>query len=148
MTAKKIESYCEAEFENIDTILKELHKVLKAEGSTYTLAELAAIATYLPNTYNGLENILKRTVTHQGHPLPKTETWHKDLLNLSLEKGTIDADLHKNLLTLLSFRHYFVHSYVFSLEWPEIKPLVEKIDGTFFSFKNCILQAIKEETNS
>ena len=52
-----------------------------------TVIELAAIATFLHNTYNGIENILKQILISREIMVPKSEKWHKDLLNKSLSSG-------------------------------------------------------------
>lgn len=60
MTRQQLKEYCEAEFENIDAVVSELFSVVKTEKSEYSTAELAAIATFIHNFYNGIENTLKR----------------------------------------------------------------------------------------
>ena len=60
MTNDQLREYCDAEFENIDTVKAELWSVIRPEKSEYSIAELAAIATFIHNIYNGIENILKR----------------------------------------------------------------------------------------
>lgn len=60
MESHRLKEYCEAEFENIDTVVSELFSVVRAKESGYALAELAAIATFIHNFYNGIENILKK----------------------------------------------------------------------------------------
>lgn len=51
-----------AQIENIDTVVAELFSVVNAEKLEYSIVELAAIATFLHNFYNGIENILKRVL--------------------------------------------------------------------------------------
>jgi vacuolar-type H+-ATPase subunit D/Vma8 len=63
MLKHQLKEYCEAEFENIDTVVCELFSVVKTEKSEYSTAELAAIATFIYNCYNGIENILKRILS-------------------------------------------------------------------------------------
>ena len=63
MTKDQAKKYCEAEFENIDVTLAELALVYAPGKAAYSTAELAAMATYIHNFYNGIENILKRVLT-------------------------------------------------------------------------------------
>jgi len=62
MTSQQLKEYCEAEFENIDTVVSDLFSVVKDNASEYSTPDLAAIATFLHNIYNGFENILKRVL--------------------------------------------------------------------------------------
>ena len=77
MIKQQLKEYCEAEFENIDTVVSELFSVVSAGKSDY-----------------------------------------------------------------LSFRHFFVHSYSFTLKWEELKPLVDGIEETLARFKSAIYDFI------
>jgi uncharacterized protein YutE (UPF0331/DUF86 family) len=117
MTKHQLKEYCDAEFENIDTILFELFNVISAEKSRYTIIELAAIATFIHNCYNGIENIFKRILAYEQAETKDTPTWHKDLLKACLDKKLISRKLYNTLSNYLSFRHFFVHSYSLTLKW-------------------------------
>jgi len=64
MTKKQLSEYCDAEFENINSVLSELALVVKPKKQKYSIADLAAIATFIHNCYNGIENILKRILVY------------------------------------------------------------------------------------
>lgn len=134
MIKQQLEEYCGAEFENIDTVLYQLKDVLKPEAG-YSVAELAAIATFIHNFYNGVENVLKRISSYRQTELKNTPTWHKDMLKTAADIGHISDDLYNTLSNYLSFRHFFVHSYSFTLQWEELKPLVNDIEKTLDNFK-------------
>ena len=124
MTRHQIKEYCEAEFENINAVTSELFSIIKTEKTEYSIAELAAIGTFIHNCYNGIENILKRVLLAGKIKVKDTPTWHKDLLKTSLDMGVISYELYVSLSDYLSFRHFFIHGYGFSLRWEELKPLV------------------------
>ena len=124
MTRHQIKEYCEAEFENINAVTSELFSIIKTEKTEYSIAELAAIGTFIHNCYNGIENILKRVLLAGKIKVKDTPTWHKDLLKTSLDMGVISYELYVSLSDYLSFRHFFIHAYGFSLRWEELKPLV------------------------
>lgn len=142
MIKQQLKEYCEAEFENIDTVVSELFSVVSAGKSDYSIAELAAIATFLHNCYNGIENILKRVLLSGDVKIEDTPTWHKDLLKASTNIGIISNDLYVILSDYLSFRHFFVHSYSFTLKWEELKPLVDGIEETLARLKSTIYDFI------
>jgi hypothetical protein len=80
MPKHQLKEYCEAEFENIDIVVFELFSIVKTAKSEYSTAELAAIATFIHNCYNGIENILKRILSFNQIEMKEAPTWHKDLL--------------------------------------------------------------------
>jgi len=142
MKKNQVKEYCEAEFENIDGVVLELFSVVKAGKSDYSTAELAAIATFIHNCYNGIENILKRVLSFNQIEMKDTATWHKDLLKTSLDIGIITNELFNTLSNYLSFRHFFVHSYSFTLRWDELKPLVDDLEKALNRFKSSIYNSI------
>ncbi|MBN1860117.1 MAG: hypothetical protein JW840_01500 [Candidatus Thermoplasmatota archaeon] len=71
-----------AEKEKVGRVLDNL-KDVKDRGEK-TVVELAAIATFIHNIYSGIENILKQVLKARGRNIPKSKTWHKDLLNDSV----------------------------------------------------------------
>jgi len=138
MTKGLLKEQCEAEFENIQTVLDELFTVAAPGKTDYSIADMAAVATFLHNSYNGIENILKRMLSYKGLELKNAPTWHKDLLKISADSGIISNDLHDTLSDYLSFRHFFVHAYSFTLRWEELKPLVDGISGLIGSCKTAV----------
>lgn len=143
MSNQQLKEYCAAEFENIDAVFAELFNVVQPDKAEYTAAELAAIAVFVHNCYNGIENILKRVLLSRNIRSINTPTWHKDLLKSAFENRFISESLYETLSTYLSFRHFFVHAYSFSLKWDELKPLVESLSDTVSAFKKEIYSAIE-----
>jgi uncharacterized protein YutE (UPF0331/DUF86 family) len=122
----------EAEKENIGRVLNDLALVMDRQSKS--VIELAAIGVFLHNIYNGIENILKQIMKSENQDIFKTETWHKDLLRISSEKGIIDDELEEKLYGYLSFRHFFVHGYGFMLKEEQLMILANGIDDVWKSF--------------
>ncbi len=144
MTKDQLSKYCDAEFENIETVNAELWSVVESGKSEYSIAELAAIATFLHNIYNGVENILKRVLRANQVKVEDSPTWHKDMLKTSSDIEIISNDLYVDLSDYLSFRHFFVHAYSFTLKWEELKPLVDRLEGVLNKFKSAIYKYINK----
>lgn len=142
MTKKQLSEYCDAEFENIDTVLAQLALVIKPEKQKYSIAELAASATFIHNCYNGIENVLKRVLVYLNVDTTETPTWHKDLLKTSSDRRLITEKLYAALSNYLSFRHFFVHAYSFTLRWEELKPLTKSLKDTVEEFRSAIYDYI------
>lgn len=145
MTSQQLKEYCEAEFENIDRVVLELLSIVKAKNEGFTIIELAAIATFLHNFYNGIENILKRVLLFERIEIQDTPTWHKDMLKISSEFKIITSDLYHQLSNYLSFRHFFIHAYSFALKWEDIKPLVKSVEEVLQKFKSEIYACIDKK---
>lgn len=120
------------EKENIEIALGNLNVALNRKERT--VIELAAISTFLHNIYSGIENILKQTLKLRGIEIPKSSSWHKDLLVLSENKVIISKDLADKLYEYLTFRHFFVHAYGFMLEEAQLKDLAEDIPEIWRQF--------------
>ena len=121
-----------AEKENVDIALHNLETAMARTEKT--VIELAAIATFLHNIYNGIENILKQILISKNIIVPKSEKWHKDLLNKSLSSGIISEELSNKLYKYLTFRHFFVHAYGFMLDEKELEGLSDNIPQIWQEF--------------
>lgn len=135
----------EAEKENVKEALANLNETIARKEKS--IVELAAIATFLHNTYNGIENILKRILKAIGCEIPKSETWHKDLLELSVAKGIISTDLSEELYEYLAFRHFFIYSYGFKPDELRLNPLATKIFNVWSNFLSQTESFLKKEKN-
>jgi hypothetical protein len=75
------------EKENVEITLNNLRDaVMRKEKSTI---EMAAIGAFLQNIYNGMENILKQMMYFKSVQVPRSDSWHKELLELSVSHGII-----------------------------------------------------------
>lgn len=146
MTKRQLSAYCDAEFEHIDDVLMELSRLVTPEKKLYSTVELAAMATFLHNCYNGIENILKRILLHAQTDVKESATWHRDLLSTALQQGVINSQLHERLAVYLSFRHFFIHAYSFTLKWDEIEPLVKDIQATVLKFRTTVDKYLIKQT--
>ena len=82
----KLSEKIEAEKENVDRTLANLKEVMERDEKG--VIELSAMATFLNNFYNGVENILKQSLKATGINIPKSERWHRELLKTSASNKT------------------------------------------------------------
>ena len=121
-----------AEKEYVEIALVNLENAMARQEKT--VIELSAIATFLHNIYNGIENILKQILKAKNIEIPKSPTWHKDVLNSAVENGIITETLSDELYEYLTFRHFFVHSYSFMLEEAPLTELGSNISNIWRNF--------------
>ena len=113
----------EAEFENIQRILSRLPESNLLPNLSDL--ELAGVAALIHSFYNGVENILKQAVYEKGKDIPQGQTWHRDLVELTVKEGIISPQTSKAIAQYLAFRHFFSHAYAFDLHPERIVPLVK-----------------------
>ncbi len=135
-----------AEKENVEKALGNLRDAMGRREKS--VVELAAIATFLHNIYNGIENILKQVLKAKGTEIPKSDTWHKDLLNLSVSLGIIPEKLSDDLYEYLTFRHFFVHAYGFMLEEAHLENLANNITNVWLQFLSVINKYCQTSSNA
>ncbi len=125
MTLDELKQYCAGEFQNIDRIVNELYSFYKPDKTAYTLAEEAAMATFIMNAYSGVENVLKQMLLYDKLEIADSPGWHEKVLRKAGEIGILPPELFQMLTRYLSFRNYFIYSYVFTIKWDDMKPLVD-----------------------
>ena len=132
------------EQEQIEKTVAKIKKFKRVKDE----AHIAAIAAYLMNFYNGVENIMKRCAQEYYREMPVGSDWHKKLLqqscaqvknkNALFNQGVVDA-----LYDYLTFRHFFIHGYGFALDWDKMAPLIGGIDKVWLNIKESINKFIK-----
>jgi len=100
-----------------------------------TVVELAAIAAFIHNTYNGMENLLKRALRYAGVSLVPSASSHKDLLDLAVDQHIITPSLSEELDAYRGFRHFFVHGYGVLLDEAQLIPLAKHLPALWEHFK-------------
>ncbi|MEW6102367.1 MAG: hypothetical protein AB1630_00885 [bacterium] len=121
-----------AEKENVEIALGNLSDTMARKEKL--VIELSAIATFLHNIYNGIENILKQILQEKNIKIHKSDAWHKDILNTPVSKGIISEGLSIKLYECLTFRHFFIYAYGFMLEEAQISDLANKIPVVWLRF--------------
>jgi uncharacterized protein YutE (UPF0331/DUF86 family) len=121
-----------AEIQNVEIALNNLKEAVERDERSVII--LAAEATFLHNVYNGIENILSQILKAKNIKIPRTSTWHKDLLDVAETKGIISKNMSDELYEYLAFRHFFVHAYGFMIEDTKMEPLAENIEDIWTRF--------------
>ena len=62
-----------------------------------------------------MENILKQALKAENITVPKSDTWHKNLLEAAVSSTLLSEDTADRMREYLAFRHFFIHGYGFNL---------------------------------
>ena len=100
--------------------------------------QTTAFGTYIQNVYMGLERILQYLLMEKGENLPKSPSWHYDLLKLASSCGFIPLQAEPVLENLMKFRHRHIHGYGHMLDEAKLRELAVPIAETFNLFKHYI----------
>ena len=130
----KLREKIEAEIENIEKVLSLLGQA--GQPNDLSTIELAGLASFVHNFYNGIENILKQILISTGEKIPDSPSWHSDLLKTAVDKKIISLKLAKNLKGFLAFRHFFSHAYSFDIDKKLLMPLVKRTRTVYKNFLN------------
>lgn len=130
------------EMEAIEQVLKDLSS-LKNNLSSNKIdnTQKAAMGTFLMNFYVGVENIIKRISKEYYQYIPKGDSWHKELLDLSHNppQGK-NPVFYKNIVDRLNpyrgFRHLFVSGYGFKLRIDLMTSLINNIEPIWIDIKS------------
>jgi len=103
-----------------------------------------AMGVYLMNFYNGIENIIKRISKEYYLTIPKGESWHKELLQLTYNPPNTKIPLFtKEIIAKLhsyrSFRHRFISGYGFQLKAEKMVELIENVRPLWEEIKNALI---------
>ncbi len=136
MTIDELKQFCGSEFDNIDKVANELFSVYKPDKSDYTMAEQAAMAALVMNVYSGIENILKQMLLFDKLDVRDSPEWHEKVLRKSGEIGILPPELVQILSRYLSFRNFFIYSYIFNINWEDLKALVDAVRDLVIKLKS------------
>jgi len=113
--------YIRAEKENIQRTMEMVDDLLSQQDlSTY---ETIALGKLLQDVYTGIERILRSKLEQQGIKVPKTESWHKEILLEAKQNSIITEDQFDAFRKLLLFRHLQIHGYGYMLEEQRLREL-------------------------
>lgn len=130
------------ELERLNHLIAVHQQLLKTcTISTPSPVELSALAAMLHSFYTGIENILKRIEIASGHSVPKTEAWHRQLLERAAQstparEAIISWELREALGEYLAFRHVFRQAYSYDLQWEKMSHLVLNVGQTLQRLSN------------
>jgi len=96
---------------------------------------LAFAAVTLHAWYTGLETLLERVARQIDCEVPAGDASHRSLLSQAmteiegLRPAVLSRALERDLVELLSFRHFFRHAYAVELDPEKLRPLLHRLES-------------------
>ncbi len=137
-----LEARIRKELQQLEKLQDELKTLTKLKEQNLKSIKLRAYASILHDYYSGIEKIFISIAREVDQVVPKSEGWHRDLLEQmmldipSKRPAVINSHLAEQLQQYLAFRHRFRNFYGYELEWAGMEPLVNELVPTFKEFKD------------
>lgn len=101
--------------------------------------EITAIGGILHSFYNGLESIFILIGKTMSFDFTSSHRWHKDLLNSMFKiEAFLSQNIHQPLIEYLGFRHFFRHSYAYTISWDKCSYLFLGLNDFWKTTKRAI----------
>jgi hypothetical protein len=113
--------YVRSERDNILHTIDMIEDLTTQEA--LTTYETIALGKLLQDVYTGIERILRSKLETHDIKIPKTESWHKEVLLTSRQKSIISESQFDAFRKLLVFRHMQIHGYGYMLDEPRLRDL-------------------------
>lgn len=102
--------------------------------------ELCAVGSIIQSYYNGIENILLLIAKGIDGIVPNQGKWHSELLNSMCgenekRSAVFSEKLKENLADYMNFRHFFRHSYGYSIKWEKASHLFLGLESNWNEVK-------------
>ena len=130
---EKILAQVNFEIGQIDHLIESYAVVLeKVQVVEPDLVEITAVASVLHSFYNGLENIFLSIAKGVDSVVPSGPKWHRDLLTqmtnpTQSRRQVLTTETAQLLTEYMGFRHFYRHSYSFTLDWSEMEGLAASL---------------------
>ena len=86
--------------------------------------EVTAIGGILHSFYNGLENIFVLIGKTLGFDFKSSPQWHRNLVDFMFSQPDfLPSDLRSLLTEYMGFRHFFRHTYGYTIKWEKCSHL-------------------------
>lgn len=86
--------------------------------------EITAIGGILHSFYNGLENIFVLIGKTLNFDFKSSSQWHRNLVDcMFAQEHFLPADLRMLLTEYMGFRHFFRHTYGYTIKWEKCSHL-------------------------
>lgn len=134
------------EISQIDELIDKSQVLLSlVKNKEPDFIEITAIGGILHSFYNGLENIFVLLGKNLGFDFKSSPQWHRNLIDFMFEQPDfLSSDLRLLLTEYMGFRHFYRHTYGYTIKWEKCSHLFLGITDFWNTLKNSINQYLSK----
>lgn len=119
------------EISQIDELVGKAQVLVSlCESKEPDFIEITAVGGVLHSFYNGLENIFVLFGKSLGFDFDASPRWHRNLIDFMFARfDFLPSDLRARLTEHMGFRHFFRHSYGYTIKWEKCSYLFMGMTG-------------------
>lgn len=116
------------EISEIDILLEKSSVLVSlCKSRVPDFVETVAVGGILHSFYNGIENIFVLIAKNLGFDFKSSPQWHRNLIDFMFAQPCfLQADLRLQMTEYMGFRHFYRHTYGYTIKW-------EKCSHLFFN---------------
>lgn len=113
------------EISQIDELLEKSQILLAlVKNKEPDFIEITAIGGILHSFYNGIENIFVLIGKNLNFNFNSSPQWHRNLVDFMFSQNDfLPADLRLLLTEYMGFRHFYRHTYGYTIKWEKCSHL-------------------------
>ena len=113
------------EISQIDELLEKSQVLLAlVKNKEPDFIEITAIGGILHSFYNGIENIFVLIGKNLNFNFNSSPQWHRNLVDFMFSQNEfLPADLRLLLTEYMGFRHFYRHTYGYTIKWEKCSHL-------------------------
>ena len=113
------------EISQIDELLEKSQVLLAlVKNKEPDFIEITAIGGILHSFYNGIENIFVLIGKNLNFNFNSSPQWHRNLVDFMFSQNDfLPADLRLLLTEYMGFRHFYRHTYGYTIKWEKCSHL-------------------------
>jgi len=108
--------------------------------------EITAVGGILHSFYNGIENIFVLIGKSLNFDFASSSQWHRNLIDFMFAQVKfLPADLRPRLTEYMGFRHFFRHTYGYTINWEKCSYLFLELPDFWKNVRQSLLNYCEEK---
>lgn len=128
------------EISEIDVLLEKSQVLISlCKTKEPDFIETVAIGGILHSFYNGIENIFVLIAKTLDFDFKSSSQWHRNLIDFMFaQPNFLQANLRQQTTEYMGFRHFFRHTYGYTIKWEKCSHLFFEMNDFWSKVKTSI----------
>lgn len=128
------------EISEIDELLEKYQVLVSlCKAKEPDAIEILAVGGVLHSFYNGIENIFVLIAKSLDFDFKSSPQWHRKLVDfIFAQPNFLPSELRLRLTEYMGFRHFFRHTYGYTIKWEKCSHLFLEINDFWLKIKDSI----------